>query len=172
MDTLSTQPITMPGQQTAPREDTAADSGPPPAPWLERGPLRRMLRRVTVWFDSSRGESTAPNDMQVDYWRSIPYIAVHLMCLGVIWVGWSPVAVGVAVVLYFARMFAITGFYHRYFSHRSFKTSRFWQFVFALAGFLETGSLLMLVVVTGVLSLAMVSAAFYLALNLWKVLRS
>ena len=28
------------------------------------------------------------------------------------------------LALYFIRMFAITGFYHRYFSHRSFKTSR------------------------------------------------
>jgi stearoyl-CoA desaturase (Delta-9 desaturase) len=32
------------------------------------------------------------------------------------------------------RMFAITGFYHRYFSHRSFKTSRIGQFIFGLLG--------------------------------------
>jgi stearoyl-CoA desaturase (delta-9 desaturase) len=31
-------------------------------------------------------------------------------------------------------MFAITGFYHRYFSHRSFKTSRTVQLIFALVG--------------------------------------
>jgi stearoyl-CoA desaturase (delta-9 desaturase) len=31
-------------------------------------------------------------------------------------------------------MFAITGFYHRYFSHRSFRTSRAAQFAFALLG--------------------------------------
>src|SRR5262249_51674604 len=30
--------------------------------------------------------------------------------------------------------FAITGFYHRYFSHRTFKTSRWGQFLFALLG--------------------------------------
>ena len=41
---------------------------------------------------------------------------------------------GVAVLLYFVRMFAITGFYHRYFSHRTFQTSRFVQFVFAVWG--------------------------------------
>jgi stearoyl-CoA desaturase (delta-9 desaturase) len=52
----------------------------------------------------------------------------------VLLVGWSPIAVTVAVVLYVVRMFAITGLYHRYFSHRAFRTSRFMQFVFAVAG--------------------------------------
>jgi stearoyl-CoA desaturase (delta-9 desaturase) len=49
-------------------------------------------------------------------------------------VGWSPVAVAVALALYGLRMFAITGFYHRYFSHRSYRTSRLAQFLFAVAG--------------------------------------
>jgi stearoyl-CoA desaturase (delta-9 desaturase) len=40
----------------------------------------------------------------------------------------------VAAGLYFVRMFAITGFYHRYFSHRSFHTSRWMQFIFAVVG--------------------------------------
>jgi stearoyl-CoA desaturase (delta-9 desaturase) len=47
-------------------------------------------------------------------------------------VGWSWIAVVVAIALYFVRMFAVTGFYHRYFSHRSFKTSRAVQFVFGI----------------------------------------
>ena len=59
---------------------------------------------------------------------------MHLACLGVFFVGTSTVAVGTAVALYLLRMFAITGFYHRYFSHRSFKTSRPAQFAFALLG--------------------------------------
>lgn len=71
---------------------------------------------------------------RVDLIRCIPFIILHLGCLGVIWTGWSWTAVGVAFGLYFIRMFAITGFYHRYFSHRTFKTSRFFQFVFALVG--------------------------------------
>jgi stearoyl-CoA desaturase (delta-9 desaturase) len=49
-------------------------------------------------------------------------------------VGWSWAAVATAVFLYFARMFAITGLYHRYFCHRAFHTSRAMQFVFALIG--------------------------------------
>jgi len=64
----------------------------------------------------------------------VPFAGMHLACLGVIWVGVSPVAVGTAVGLYVLRMFAITGFYHRYFSHRTFKVSRGVQFAFALLG--------------------------------------
>jgi stearoyl-CoA desaturase (delta-9 desaturase) len=59
---------------------------------------------------------------------------MHFGCLAVIWTGWSPVAVAVAVALYFIRMFAITGIYHRYFSHRTYKCSRFTQFLFAILG--------------------------------------
>lgn len=39
-----------------------------------------------------------------------------------------------ALLLYLIRMFAVTGFYHRYFSHRTFHTSRAGQFVFAIMG--------------------------------------
>jgi stearoyl-CoA desaturase (delta-9 desaturase) len=64
----------------------------------------------------------------------LPFVFLHLGCLGVIWAGWSMTAVVVAVVLYLVRMFAITGFYHRYFSHKTFHTSRAAQFLFALLG--------------------------------------
>lgn len=71
---------------------------------------------------------------EVDWPRVIPFIGMHVACAAVVWVGWSWTAVGVAVAGYLIRMFAITGFYHRYFSHRAFKTSRFMQFVFAVMG--------------------------------------
>ena len=66
--------------------------------------------------------------------RWLPFIFLHVVCLGVFWVGISPLAVALAVALYLVRMFAITAFYHRYFSHRTFKTSRAAQFIFALIG--------------------------------------
>jgi len=66
--------------------------------------------------------------------RTIGFGAMQLACLGVIWTGWSGFAVASAIFLYFIRMFAVTGFYHRYFSHRTFSTSRAWQFVLALWG--------------------------------------
>jgi len=59
---------------------------------------------------------------------------VHLTCLLALWVGVSWVAVAVCLALYAVRMFSITGGYHRYFSHRSFQTSRIFQFLLGLLG--------------------------------------
>jgi stearoyl-CoA desaturase (delta-9 desaturase) len=42
--------------------------------------------------------------------------------------------VGLALASYVVRMFAITAGYHRYFSHRAFRTSRVFQFLLALLG--------------------------------------
>ncbi len=85
------------------------------------------------------GEPSPVDDSKkykVDWIGSIPYIVIHAGCLAVFLpqVGISWIAVGCALLLYFARMFFITGFYHRYFSHRSFRTSRAFQFVGALGG--------------------------------------
>src|SRR6202165_5585267 len=97
--------------------------------------IRKYFVALARWIDTSAGgTSSADGPQKTDWFRCIPFVAVHLMCLGIIWVGWSPVAVGVAIALYFVRMFAITGFYHRYFSHRSFKTTRVGQFIFGLLG--------------------------------------
>ncbi len=70
---------------------------------------------------------------EIDWIRCVPFILLHLACVCVVWVGWSPVAVSVAAIMYVFHMFVITAFYHRYFSHRAFKTSRIFQFVGALA---------------------------------------
>lgn len=60
--------------------------------------------------------------------------AIHLACFAALWVGFSWVALAVCLALYVIRMFAITGIYHRYFSHRSYQTSRVMQFLFAFLG--------------------------------------
>jgi stearoyl-CoA desaturase (delta-9 desaturase) len=62
------------------------------------------------------------------------FILMHATCLLVIWAGVSWVAVITCLVLYIARMFGVTAGYHRYFAHRSFKTSRVFQFVLACLG--------------------------------------
>ncbi|MFE8071698.1 acyl-CoA desaturase [Marinobacteraceae bacterium S3BR75-40.1] len=74
------------------------------------------------------------HDTRFNLWRVLPFIALHLACLAVIWVGYSPFALLFAAAFFFVRMFAITGFYHRYFSHKTFKTNRTWQFLFAVLG--------------------------------------
>jgi stearoyl-CoA desaturase (Delta-9 desaturase) len=92
-------------------------------------PLRRAGVALRRWFDN--GADDGGRGDGIDWLRVLPFIAMHLACLGVLWVGVSGFALAVAAVLYALRMFAITGFYHRYFSHRAFKTSRPLQFVFA-----------------------------------------
>lgn len=102
--------------------------------WLR--PLAAMVR----WFDTTAGARVdvaaahAVDDKRIDWLRCTPFFAMHAACLGVIWVGWSWTAVGVAAALYAIRMFAITAFYHRYFSHRTFRTSRAFQFVAGVLG--------------------------------------
>ena len=98
--------------------------------------MANVIRGFAQWIDSGVGQEPVPKEefWVIEWTRIIPMIVMHIACIGVIWVGWSPVAVGVAVAMYFIRMFAITGIYHRYFSHRTFKTSRFMQFLFGVLG--------------------------------------
>ncbi len=99
-----------------------------------------MKQSVLAWFDSARYQS-ALSDTQasgIDWVRILPFIGLHLACLLVFWVGVSPIAVAAFAFSYLLRMFAITAFYHRYFAHRSFKTSRAIQFVFAVIGAAST----------------------------------
>jgi len=62
------------------------------------------------------------------------FVVIHLGCFLIIWTGVSAVALAVALSLYLIRMFAITAGYHRLFSHRSYSTSRAFQFVLAVLG--------------------------------------
>jgi stearoyl-CoA desaturase (delta-9 desaturase) len=71
---------------------------------------------------------------RVEWFRVTPFLLLHASCLLVVVVGWSWIAVAVAVCVYFARVFGLTAFYHRYFSHRAFKTGRVVQFLGALLG--------------------------------------
>jgi len=62
------------------------------------------------------------------------FFALHAGALAVFVVGWSWVAVTAAALTYAARMFGITGGYHRYFSHASYRTSRAFQFALGWLG--------------------------------------
>src|SRR6185312_1872356 len=61
-------------------------------------------------------------------------VAMHAACLLVFFVPMTATALALMAGGYVLRMWAITAGYHRYFSHRSFKTSRPFQFVLALLG--------------------------------------
>lgn len=99
---------------------------------------RRIVSAVIQWFDADYApggaEAMRAEPDRIDWLRCIPFIVLHLGCLGVLLTGASPFAVWTAAVLYFVRMAAVTGVYHRYFSHKTYSTSRPMQFLLALAG--------------------------------------
>ncbi len=100
---------------------------------MTTGRLGLALRR---WVDSGSEVADRDTDAErsVDWPRVLPFVAVHVGCLGAFATGVSATAIAVATALFLVRMFAITAFYHRYFSHRAFRTSRKAQFLFALLG--------------------------------------
>jgi stearoyl-CoA desaturase (delta-9 desaturase) len=98
--------------------------------------LISLIRFIDSDYFPAGFEATRALPERMDWGRTIPFVILHLGCLGVFWVGWSPVAVGVCALLYAIRMFFITGIYHRYFCHKAYKASRAVQFLFALLGLL------------------------------------
>jgi stearoyl-CoA desaturase (delta-9 desaturase) len=98
--------------------------------------INKLLHTLRYWVDSNATarQSEEPAVYRIDWFRAIPFIALHLSVAFVLLVGWSPIALVIAIALYGLRMFAITGFYHRYFSHKAFRTSRLVQFIFAVIG--------------------------------------
>jgi stearoyl-CoA desaturase (delta-9 desaturase) len=83
---------------------------------------------------------TAVEAAQANGWRrvyfnalTIPFWGIHVLAIiGLAMLGFSWTGVLVCAALYVPRMFFVTGAYHRYFAHRSYKTSRWFQFVLAL----------------------------------------
>jgi len=105
--------------------------------------LHHLRRVFSLWINSAQapyGDAYNDNaDDAVDWLRIIPFILLHIVAfVGVFATGFSWIAIVVFVLSYVLRMFAITGFYHRYFSHRTFKTSRLMQLVFAVLGLTAT----------------------------------
>lgn len=101
-----------------------------------RSAFQRATTALVQWIDSDYcpggAEKMRAEPDRVDWMRVLPFVFLHAGCLGVIWVGASAFAVWTAVALYFIRMFAVTGIHHRYFSHKTYSTSRFGQFLLAV----------------------------------------
>jgi stearoyl-CoA desaturase (delta-9 desaturase) len=64
----------------------------------------------------------------------VPFVLLHLAPLAVFWTGVDWVSVLLCVGCYLVNMVGATVGYHRYFAHRSYKTSRAFQFVLACLG--------------------------------------
>jgi stearoyl-CoA desaturase (delta-9 desaturase) len=76
-----------------------------------------------------------PADEKIRWLANVPFFGVHAVAiLGPLWLGWSWTGLALAIGLYAVRMFGLTAGFHRYFSHRSYKTSRAFQFALALLG--------------------------------------
>ncbi len=74
------------------------------------------------------------NETSIDWQRSALFFLIHFTPLLLVFTGINAVDIMVCIGLYFSRMFFITAGYHRYFAHRSYALSRFWQFVMAFGG--------------------------------------
>lgn len=95
----------------------------------------RDVLRAWVDSDASVANSAESGAAAKFHWvRCMPFLMIHVGCLAAFYTGVSWAAFGAAVFWYAFRVFALTGFYHRYFSHRTFKTHRAWQFIFAICG--------------------------------------
>ncbi|HEY0972624.1 MAG TPA: fatty acid desaturase, partial [Gemmatimonadales bacterium] len=93
-------------------------------------PATRAPLHGSAHDGSAHGHEDEFHD-DIIYPNTIPFVLVHLACLGAIWTGVGAKAVALCAALYVARMFGVTAGYHRYFSHRSFRTSRVGQFLLA-----------------------------------------
>ncbi|MEM7449378.1 MAG: acyl-CoA desaturase [Myxococcota bacterium] len=62
---------------------------------------------------------------------SLTFVLAHLAVFGALWSGVNTQSLVLCFVLFTVRMLFVTAFYHRYFAHRTYKTSRVLQFIFA-----------------------------------------
>ena len=74
---------------------------------------------------------TRTPEERVNWVSSIPFFLVHVACFAVVFTGISTTALILLPIMFLSRSFFVTAAYHRYFSHKSYKLNRFWQFVFA-----------------------------------------
>lgn len=91
----------------------------------------RRVSFLNISFEPPVRSRVATKLSEYQWVGAIPFIVVHLLPLlafytGTRWQDWA-----CCVALYWVRMFGVTGVYHRYFSHRTYKTSRVFQFLLA-----------------------------------------
>ena len=84
---------------------------------------------------TTRQSNLLENDDEKIVWQDTPlFIFMHTVALYTLLFHFEWKWVGLAVASYYLRMFALSAGFHRYFSHRSFKTSRPFAFLLAFLG--------------------------------------
>jgi stearoyl-CoA desaturase (delta-9 desaturase) len=84
--------------------------------------------------------STTPSVHAEGFWHrheafsAALYWTIHAGCLAAFLLPVGTFEIALCLGLFWIRLFGITGGYHRYFSHKTFKTSRAFQLVLALLG--------------------------------------
>ena len=92
----------------------------------------------SITTDRQLSSSATEFHDDIIYPNTAAFIFVHLAPLAAFWTGVTTTSVVLCITLYVVRMFAVTAGYHRFFSHRSFKTSRLGQFLFAFVAMSST----------------------------------
>jgi stearoyl-CoA desaturase (delta-9 desaturase) len=84
-------------------------------------------------FPRARRTCIVPEDQRIHWPYVVPFALVHVVAVaGVLRVGVSWRALVLCAGMYYVRMFGLAVGYHRYFAHRTFRTSRAGQFLLAL----------------------------------------
>ena len=98
-----------------------------------------MSFSISKWVCPPPEITDEPDDLEnkVEWFRCLPFIVIHLLAVLAFFYPVTLYGIALALFSYSIRMFTITAFYHRYFSHRSFKTGRFMQFI---GGFIACSS--------------------------------
>lgn len=84
--------------------------------------------------DNAFARSRQPKPRLPNWVGVVGFFGLHLACLAVFFTGTTITALVLCIACYLLHMVGITVGYHRYFSHRSFKTSRVFQFILACLG--------------------------------------
>jgi len=88
---------------------------------------------MSWWFPWARRTCIVPEDQRIHWPYVVPFALVHVVAIaGVLWISVSWRALVLCAGMYYVRMFGLAVGYHRYFAHRTFRTSRVGQFLLAL----------------------------------------
>jgi stearoyl-CoA desaturase (delta-9 desaturase) len=122
--------------------ETSWTGGPEYRRFCERmaGAARESLAVLEAELQQYRGPSLSqpgeqlPATSGTDWLGAGAFLLMHVACLAVFLTGADVLALTLCGACYLLQMVGITAGYHRYFAHRSYRTSRAFQFVLACLG--------------------------------------